>query len=148
MISTTVTKTRCGVVGCFILQQNCTSKSLEHGNRHLCLDCAGKLTKKTIIEKENVSSTRLIFISSFFQQGQVQRGGNNLFEHEKEVFQIIGVVLPTEQIIKSFTFNFQDCCFNFKLTFTVFKKFMNDFWNDFRRAPHDDCFYKYVLYRN
>ena len=36
----------------------------------------------------------------------VQRSGNNLFEREK-VFQIIHIVLPTEQSIKFTTFNFQ-----------------------------------------
>ena len=53
---------------------------------------------------------RLIFISGFWRE-YVQRGGNNLFEHEK-VFQIIGIVLSTEQSIKSFTF--QGFCLNFK----------------------------------
>ena len=50
----------------------------------------------------------LIFISSF-EREYVQRSRNNLFEHEN-VFQIIGVVLPNEQSIKSFTFAFQGFC--------------------------------------
>ena len=37
---------------------------------------------------------------------QAQQSGNNLFESEK-VFQIIHIVLPTEQNIKCFTFIFQ-----------------------------------------
>ena len=62
----------------------------------------------------------------------------NSFEHEKE-FQIIGIVLATERSIKSFTFIFLGFCLNFKSTFTI-KKFMNDFWNDFKRTRHDGCF--------
>ena len=70
---------------------------------------------------------RLIVISSFYR-GYVQQSGNNLFEHEL-VFQIIGIVLPTDQSVKSFAFIFQGFCFNFELTFMIFKKFMNYlFW--------------------
>ena len=50
----TLTKTRAGVAGCFILQQNCTSKFLEHGNinfGHLSLYSAGILTEKTIVNR-------------------------------------------------------------------------------------------------
>ena len=64
----------------------------------------------------------LTFISSFYRE-YVRRSGNNLFEHEK-VFQTIGIVLTTEQSIKSFTFISQAFCFNFKSTFTIFYKFM------------------------
>ena len=69
----------------------------------------------------------------------VQRSGNNLFEREK-VFQIIHIVLPTEQSIKSSTLIFQTFCLNFKSTFTILKELMNGFWNDFKRTPHDGCF--------
>ena len=34
---------------------------------------------------------------------------------------------------------FPGVCLYFKSTFTI-KKFMNDFWNDFSRTPHDGCF--------
>ena len=49
---------------------------------------------------------------TFYHQSlvrHVQRSGNNLFECKK-VFQIIHVVLPTEQSIKSSTFIFQTFC--------------------------------------
>ena len=78
---------------------------------------------------------------TFYHQSlvrHVQRSGNNLFECEK-VFQIIHIVLPTEQSIKSSTFIFQIFCLNFKSTFTILKELMNDFWNDFKRT-HDGCF--------
>ena len=55
----------------------------------------------------------------------------------KKVFQIFDLVLPTEQSIKSSTFIFQGFCLNFKSTLTIFKNFMNNFWNDFRRTPYD-----------
>ena len=48
---------------------------------------------------------RLIFITRF-QQGYVQKSGNNLFEHEK-VFQITITVLATERSRKSFAFQEQ-----------------------------------------
>ena len=35
----------------------------------------------------------------------------------------------------------------FRITFRI-KKFMNDFWNDFRRAPPDGCFYFAIDYKN
>ena len=79
----------------------------------------------------------LIFISSL-ERGFVRQSGNNLFKQEK-VFQISGVILATEQSIKSFSFIFLGFCLYFKSTFTI-KKFMNDFWNDFSRTPHDGCF--------
>ena len=60
------------------------------------------------------------------------------FEHEK-VFQIIGIVLATEQSIKSFPFIFLGFCLNCKSTFAIKKFEINDFWNDFRRTPHDGC---------
>ena len=41
----------------------------------------------------------------------------------------------------SFTSIFQRFCFNFKSTFTIFKEFLNDIWNDFRKTPHDGCFW-------
>ena len=69
-----------------------------------------------------------------------------VFEQEK-VFQISGVILATEQSIKSYSFIFLGFCLYFKSTFTI-KKSMNDFWNDFSRTPHDGCFCWYVLYRN
>ena len=50
----------------------------------------------------------------------VQRNGNKLFQCEK-VFQIIHIVLPIEQIIKSVTFIFQTFCLNFKSTFTILR---------------------------
>ena len=62
-----------------------------------------------------------------------------LFEYEK-VFQIIGIVLPTERSIKAFTSIAQSFCLNFKSTFTIFKELMNDFGKDFKRTPHDGCF--------
>ena len=68
----------------------------------------------------------------------VQRSGNNLFECEK-VFQIIHIVLPTEQSIKPSTFVFQIFYLNFKSIFTILKELMNDFWNDLKRT-HDDYF--------
>ena len=61
-----------------------------------------------------------------------------MFKQEK-VFQVSGVNLATEQSIKSFSFIFLGVCLYFKSTFTI-KKFMNDFWNDFSRTPHDGCF--------
>ena len=79
----------------------------------------------------------LVFISSF-QRGYIRRSGSNLFEQEK-VFQISGVILATEQSIKSFTFIFLGFCLYFESTVTI-KKFMNDFWNDFSRTSHDGCF--------
>ena len=86
---------------------------------------------------------RLISISSF-QGGYVQQSrNNNWFRHEK-VFQIISIVLPTEQSIKAFAIIFQGFLLNFKSTFKIFKKFMNVFCNDFRRTSHDECFYQYV----
>ena len=69
----------------------------------------------------------------------VQRSGNNLFECEK-VFQIIHIVLPTEQSIKSSTFIFQTFCFNSKSTFTILKESMNGVWNNFKITPHYGCF--------
>ena len=79
----------------------------------------------------------LTIISSFWR-GFVRRSRNDLFEQEK-LFQISGVILETEQSIKSFAFVFLGYCLYFKSTFTI-KKFMNDFWNDFSRTPHDGCF--------
>ena len=79
----------------------------------------------------------LTIISSFWR-GFVRRSRNDLFEQEK-LFQISGVILETEQSIKSFAFVFLGYCLYFKSTFTI-KKFMNDFWNDFSRAPHEGCF--------
>ena len=76
----------------------------------------------------------LVFIGSFWRR-YAQRSRNNLFEHEK-VFQIIGIVLLTEQSIKSVAFIFQGFCFNFKSTFTILKKFTNDFWRNLRRTPY------------
>ena len=56
-----------------------------------------------------------------------------------KVFQISGVILATEQSIKSFSFIFLGFCLHFKSTFTI-KMFMNDFWNDLSITPHDGCF--------
>ena len=56
------------------------------------------------------------------------------------VFQIIGIVLPTEQTMKSFTFISQGLCLNFTSAFTIFNEFMNDVWNDSKRSLHDHCF--------
>ena len=86
-----------------------------------------------------------IFIGCFYR-GFVRRSGNNLFEQEKG-FQISGVILGTEQSIKSYSFIFLGFCLYFKSTFTI-KKSMNDSWNDFSKTPHDGCFCWYVLYRN
>ena len=47
-----------------------------------------------------------------------------MFDHEK-VFQIIGIVMATEQSKKSFIFIFQKFCLNFKSTYMIFKEFMN-----------------------
>ena len=58
----------------------------------------------------------------------------------KRLVKIIGIAVSTEESIKSFTIIFQEFCLNFKSTFTIFKKFMNDFWSDFRKTPHDGCF--------
>ena len=80
----------------------------------------------------------LIVITSIYPE-YVQRSGDNLYKHEK-VFQIIGIVLPDEKSIKCFTFIFQSFYLNFKSTFTIFKEFMSDFWNNFRRTSQDDCF--------
>ena len=74
----------------------------------------------------------------------------NLFDYEK-VFQISGIVLATEQSIKSFTFIFQGFYLNFKSTCTIFKEFINSFWSDFRRIPLDGCysmFYIAIDYEN
>ena len=51
----------------------------------------------------------------------IQRSGSNFFEREK-VFEIIHIVLPTEQSIKSFTFIFQTFCLNFKINLYDFKR--------------------------
>ena len=86
---------------------------------------------------------------TFYHQplaGYVQQSGNNLFECKK-VFQIIYIVLPNEQRIKFSTFSFQAFCLNFKSAFVILNELLNDFWNDFKRTPHDSCFC-YVLYRN
>ena len=65
-----------------------------------------------------------MYKTNFYQQLEyVQQRGNNLFEHEK-VFQIIGIVLQTEQSIKSVAFIFLGFCLNLKSTFTIFKEFM------------------------
>ena len=48
--------------------------------------------------------------------------------------------MATEQSIKLFTFIFQGFYLNFKLTFTIFRKFMNDFWRHFRKTPDDGGF--------
>ena len=56
-----------------------------------------------------------------------------------KVFQISGVILATEQSIKSFSFIFLGFCLHFKSTFTI-KMFMSAFWNDFSITPHDGCF--------
>ena len=69
----------------------------------------------------------------------VRRSGNNLFECEK-VLQIIHIVLPTEQNIKSSTFIFQNFYLNFRSTFTILKELMNNFCNDIKRTPHDGYF--------
>ena len=69
----------------------------------------------------------------------VQRSRSNLFEREK-VFQIIRIVLPSEQSIKSSTFIFQTFPLIFRLTFTILKELMNDFWNDFKRKAHNTSF--------
>ena len=78
-----------------------------------------------------------------FQESYVQRSRNSLSKHEK-VFQIISIVLSFEQSIEFFTFIFQCFCLNFKLTFTIFKAFMNDFQNNFRRTRHDGGFMFYI----
>ena len=65
-----------------------------------------------------------MYETNFYQQLEyVQQRGNNLFEHEK-VFQIIGIVLQTEESIKSFTSIFLGFCLNSKSTFTIFKEFI------------------------
>ena len=51
----------------------------------------------------------------------VLRSGNNLIECEK-VLQIIHIVLPNEQNIKSSILIFQNFWLNFKLTFTILKE--------------------------
>ena len=76
----------------------------------------------------------LVFNSSF-QREYARRSGNNLFKQEK-VFQIIGVIVATEQSIKSFTFIFLTFYLYFKQAFNI-KKFMYDFWDDFSRTTHD-----------
>ena len=76
----------------------------------------------------------LIFIGCFYR-GFVRRSGNYLSEQGKG-FQISGVILATEQSIKSYSFIFVGFCLYFKSTFTI-KKAMNDFWNDFNRTPHE-----------
>ena len=88
----------------------------------------------------------LIFIGCF-QRGFVRRSGNNLFDKEK-VFQISGVILATEQSIKSFSFIFLGFYLYFKSTFKI-KMFMNDFWNNFSRTPHDGSFFHFAIaYKN
>ena len=92
----------------------------------LCLYCAGfffNLNEIAIMKKENISSLLIakMYNIKFYQkllQGFVRQSGNNLFEHEK-LFQIIGIVVATEQSIKSFTFIFQDLCLTFKTTFRI-----------------------------
>ena len=74
-----------------------------------------------------------------FLAGVCSISRNNLLGQEK-VFQIGGVILATEQSIKSFTFIFLGFYLNFESIFTI-KKFMNNFRNDFRRTPPDGCFY-------
>ena len=71
---------------------------------------------------------RLLFITSR------QQSENNLFECQK-VFQIVHIVLPTEQSIKSSTFILQVICLNFKWTFTILKELMNVFWKISQTFP-------------
>ena len=52
---------------------------------------------------------------------------------------MVGIIVATERTIKSFTFIFLGFGLDFKSNFTI-KKFMNDFWNDFRRTSNDGCF--------
>ena len=59
------------------------------------------------------------------------------FKHEK-IVQIIFIVLATERSIKSFTFISLGFYLKFNSTFAI-KNFINDFWTDFRRTPHDGC---------
>ena len=56
-----------------------------------------------------------------------------------KLFQTTSIVLWTKQSIKSSTYISEGFCLNFKSTFTIFKEFMNDFWSDFRKTPHDDA---------
>ena len=55
---------------------------------------------------------RLISIISL-QQGYLERSRDKFFEHKKE-FQTIGIVLPTEQRVKSFAFIYLGFCLNCK----------------------------------
>ena len=68
-----------------------------------------------------------------------------LFGHEK-VFQIISIILATEQSIKSFAFIFLDFYLHFKSTFTI-KTFMNEFWNDLSRTASASMFYIAIDYK-
>ena len=91
------------------------------------------LNDKTVVKKERffrfwLLKYILVFISSFWR-GYVRRSENNLFEQEK-VFQVSGVILATEQSIKSFTFIFLGFCLYFKPAFKI---------NKFRTL-HDGCF--------
>ena len=75
------------------------------------------LNEIIIVKKYNISSFLIakMFENNFYQQLLAR------------VFQIIGIVLSTEQSIKSLAFIFQGFRLNFKSTFTVFREFMNDF---------------------
>ena len=69
-----------------------------------------------------------------------------MFEHEI-LFQVTGVVLATEQSIKSFTFVFQSVCLNFKSTFTIFKEFINDLGEHLMMAVSPNMFYTTLTVR-
>ena len=73
------------------------------------------------------------------------------FFKQEKVFQVSGVILATEQSIKSFSFIFLGFYLYIKSTFTI-QKFMNDFWNDFSRTPRHgtsaSMFYIVIDYEN
>ena len=68
-----------------------------------------------------------------------------------KIFKIIGVAQATERSVKSFTFIFLGFYLSFESNFTI-KRFMNDFWNYFRRtltmAASSSVFYIAVDYKN
>ena len=88
-----------------------------------------------ILKKENLSLVLMANLNNFnFHQHLLARvclTKREQFGGHEKVFQIVGIVLGTEQSIKSFTFIFQSVCFNFKSSFTIFKEFVNDFWSEY-----------------
>ena len=110
----------------------------------------GKFSKTSLDAYFNLTSD--IFLKSAMLKNQERKSlckilENMIFAYYFNNFnqncgcrnRLLFFILAIEQSIKSFSFIFLGFCLYFKSTFTI-KKFMNDFWNDFNRTPHDGCF--------